>query len=94
MVEYSSDIIQEHADKLYERAKSILASYTITGGLLGFLPFSALALIDSAAVILAIFLGALGAWIGWEMAKEKAFQLRLQAQLALCQRQTEENTRH
>ena len=107
MAEYNAQIIREHADKLYSKASSIVLTYTAGGAILsaalGY--FIALVVLMASAkargsqgaddvqtlfTIVGLFLGAVGGyWIG----SEKAFSLRLQAQMALCQMKIEENTR-
>jgi len=85
---YDPQILQQFADKLYSQASSAIILGTIVGVLIGgFLGFQVGNII--AAVIIAILLGALGCAIGMSI----AFQFKLRAQSALCQKQIEENTR-
>lgn len=93
MPAYDPSIIEQYAERLYKKASSIVVSYTISGALLGFLPFAVLSVFDQRALILAFCLGISFGLVGWELGREKAFQLRLQAQTALCQAQIEANTR-
>jgi hypothetical protein len=88
MARYESSLIYQFADRLYGRASSTIVAYTALFALIG---FSAGLIYAGATVglIAAVLLGA----IGYVFGSEKAFQLKLQAQTALCQVQIEENTR-
>lgn len=87
MAEYDKKIIVEFADRLYKKAGSIVAIYTLAGAAVGI--FAGLGMKSApAALIAGLIFGALGFYIG----KEKAFTLKLQAQTALCQAKIEENT--
>ena len=94
MTEYDPALIEQHVARLYQQAKSVVTSYTVTGAVLGGLPSVAGFVVPNDAGFL--FYGILGApifgWIGYLLGTEKAFQLRLQAQTTLCQLQIEKNT--
>lgn len=95
---YDEVIIYMGVERLYARANTRIATYTLLGvgiglsigyviaGLLGEVgggrrvPFEALCVL--------LFGG-----IGFSIGRDRAFALRLQAQTALCQVKTEENTR-
>jgi hypothetical protein len=89
---YDSGIIERFADKLYSRAATIVFLYTFVG-----LIFAAGALFavrqsfqnDAAGWIAGVVTVAIAFYLG----QQRAFQLRLQAQVALCQVQIEKNTR-
>lgn len=85
MANYDRRIINEFADRLYNRAGTVIFTYTFIGILAGgaFYPFS-----KTTAIILAAVFGFIGFLIG----NEKAFWYRLQAQITLCQAKIEENT--
>lgn len=85
---YEPEVIQEFADRLYAQAKSIIATYTFMGALL--LGFAGLAIADP---ILGLIGALAGGATGYNLGKEKAFLLKLKAQTALCQVQTEINSR-
>lgn len=96
MIQYDSKVIFQFADRLYKQAAQVVASYAAVGGLIGLgigagaglmlrAPGGALA----DGIIVGLFLGAMG----YAMGQQKAFELRLQAQQALCQAKIEENTR-
>lgn len=87
MPEYDKKIIIEFADRLYKKAGSIVAIYTLAGAVVGI--FVGLGMKSTPAVLIAgLIFGAFGFYLG----KEKAFTLKLQAQTALCQAKIEENT--
>ena len=90
MAAYDAQILYAFADRLCARANQIVATYTLLGVLIGggggyvvHQQFDSLALLGAA----------LGGLIGYMIGTEKAFQLKLQAQTALCQVKIEENTR-
>ena len=96
MVEYDSKVLYDFADRLYKRASRIVLSYTVVGAVLGFALGGGGAVAANAAEsawIVGIVAAALLGATGFSMGQEKAFTLRLQAQTALCQAKTEENTR-
>lgn len=88
---YDAKIIEEFAERLYKQAGTVESTYGIVGALIGVgggfvvgngpYPISAL-----------IGLIAFGA-IGFMFGRERAFTMKLQAQMALCQAKIEENTR-
>ena len=92
MVEYDPQVIYKFADRLYKQANSIIAIYTLIGGLTGgaigyyfAIPLG----IKSLTILCALFL----AFLGFALGNERAFTLKLQAQTALCQVEIEANTR-
>lgn len=96
MVKYDAQVIVKFAEDLYRQAGSIAATYAVLGALVGFGIGAAVlgsAIRDGGALIGgalgAVLLGALAFKVG----QQKAFAVRLQAQVALCQVQTEANTR-
>ena len=94
MVSYDLSIIQQHADRLYSRADAILAVYglgfTAAGIVVGFLLTDVL---DSPGVVILVLSGLVSATLGIALGRARGFELRLQAQVALCQVQIELNTR-
>jgi len=88
MIEYDARIIYQFADALYRQARSIVLTYTLIGFLLGGVGGFVVAA-EFAAIAGALILGLLGYVVG----QQRAFQLKLQAQIALCQVRIEENTR-
>jgi hypothetical protein len=85
---YDPNVIQEFADRLYTKAKSIIRSYTILGVIL--LGFGGL---TTQQPVLGLVGAVIGGAIGYIMGKEKAFSYKLQAQTALCQVQIEINSK-
>ena len=86
-ITYDPAVIQEFASRLYGKANSIIATYLVVGLILGSIAGGA----TGNGVV--IILGALvGAALGFLMGKERAFKLKLEAQVALCQVQIENNT--
>lgn len=88
MATYDKDVIHQFADSLYSKAKSIIVNYTMLGALIG----GGIGLVTQQMITAAI-LSAVFGLVGLSMGRDKAFQLKLQAQVALCQVKIEENTR-
>lgn len=96
VVEYDPKVLQEFAEKLYSRARGLALSYAFRWFVLGAI-VGALAMYFVArgmnpgvgALAVGIVAGIMGYSAGWA----KAFELRLEAQRALCALQTEINTR-
>jgi sulfite exporter TauE/SafE len=90
---YDPAVIQKCADKLYAKANSIIYTYTAIGAIIGYLGGTHLSASYTTrttyGIVGAIVIGLLGFAIG----SERAFIFKLQAQVALCQRKIEENTR-
>jgi len=92
MTTYDPQIIQKFVDRLYKEATTTVVTSPILGILIG--GGAGLALGGRSpnliwALIGAVIVGLIGYWVG----QERAFQLKLQAQTALCQIKIEENTR-
>ncbi len=92
MVTYEEKIIDEFAARLYKQANSMVTTYTILGAGIGLIAGVAMAQI-AGFVIGVLMLGFFG-FIGYKMGIEKAFELKLKAQTALCQVKIEQNTRN
>ena len=97
--QYDPTIIQTFAAKLYSRANSIVATYTLFGLLIGlgigfvigrFVSSSMVEAVGATELIIGAIPGAIG---GYFIGMERSFALRLQAQTALCQVAIEQNTR-
>lgn len=105
MTEFDPKIIQQFADDLYSKALSICATYTMLGLLAGFILgyFLGAVLIPRLGGIGELSEGATVFWVlgptallgvgSFALAREKTFQLRLQAQTALCQIKLESHLR-
>ena len=87
-LDYDADIIREFAAKLYIRARSLAAGYSFIGGFLGGIVGGTSG--NDAAVVLSVVVFAT---IGFMIGREKAFAMKLEAQIALAQVQIERNTR-
>ena len=96
MVNYDPTIIHQHASRLYSRADSLVILY----GLM----FAFFGLIGSVMFVKVVDVGGIGlagaainalifALIGAAFGRARGFELRLQAQIALCQVQIELNSR-
>ena len=92
-MKYDPKVIHEMAERLYAEADSAETSYPVVfgfvGAVVGFAFGFPLGYTLVALVAGAVLLGALGYWVG----QQRAFGLRLQAQLMLVQTKIEENTR-
>ena len=88
-MEYDAKVIVEFASKLYIKAKSIVLTYIVLGALVGAFTGFAATQHGIGAIVGGFIVGA----IGYSLGSDKAFQLKLQAQVALCQVQIEKNSR-
>lgn len=93
---YDPAIIQKFADRLYLRANTIIFMCTflglIIGAALGYALGNTIGKTDTRMIFTlvgAVVLGLFGLFVGIEW----AFLLKLKAQMALCQKRIEENTR-
>lgn len=91
---YEPAVIYQYAHNLYLQAKSIITISVFAGiiifGILGLYIDNS---INSSPGILSLIGAGIGGVVGYIKAAAKAAELRLQAQLALCQVQIEKNTR-
>lgn len=90
MANYDPKVIQEFADKLYKKASSIIATYTILGLVIGGVGGYFLA--PQAGPIFNAIAAVLFALLGFAIGREKSFMIKLQAQTSLCQMKIEQNT--
>ncbi len=94
-VSYDAAVIQEFAQRLYRQAASIILTsiflWALAGGLLGL--GAAAAARSEGTIGTAVLIGAVtGGLLGFALGRERAFKLKLEAQVALCQVQIEKNT--
>jgi hypothetical protein len=90
-VEYDPHVIRQYAAGLYSRALGEAVSWTITGVVGGSIGLYILARLGLLPFGLLVFV--VGCVVGYLTGSARAFALKLQAQIALCQVQIEENTR-
>ena len=92
MTQYDPGVIQHFADKLYQKARRIVAVRTVlgvvTGLAVGFILSSRLHITGADIIGAALF-----GFFGYQSGMERSFSLVLQAQTALCQMMIEANTR-
>jgi hypothetical protein len=102
---YDADILQGYADDLYQQARYIIIATVIKYGLITFLVSAVLSSLlfsyishvnrtneGNAVILCVIIFTTLGIAAGISEGRRKAFQLKLEAQQLLCQRQIEINT--
>ena len=100
MVKFEPDVIEAYAEHLYAMAARVVLSQTLLAGLLGVVIGGGGGLAiegQSGPGIITFAFGAslavLGGVMGYAAGQQKAAQLRLAAQTALCQVAIERNTR-
>jgi hypothetical protein len=98
--QYDSGILQQFADDLYSRARWIIFSTAAMYGaivlilsLIGVMAAKHSSSLETQDFGVIGTLTLVAVAIGFNRGREKAFQLKLQAQQILCQRQIEANTR-
>lgn len=91
MVKYDARVIVQFAERLYAQAGRVVALYAIVMALGGLAVGKAIGGRDAEGpmVLVAIVGGVVGYFVG----QARAFLLRLQAQVALCQVEIEHHTR-
>ncbi len=87
-MEYDSNVIVEFASKLYSKASSVVITYAFFGVVLGGIAGFSVLQNSTSAIAGAVVIGLVGLKLGID----KSFQLKLQAQMALCQVKIESNT--
>lgn len=95
MVEYDEAIIKQFAQRLYSQSKSITMRHFFIGIFAGIIIFGAVSdALSGTYDGLIVSMGALvGGFMGFGSGQNRTAELRMQAQQALCQAKTEENTR-
>lgn len=94
-IAYDPGVIREFAGRLYRQARSVIVTSTLLGvlggGILGALTANLAGFRGDmrSFALLGIVVG--GVW-GFLRGRERAFKLKLEAQIALCQVQIEKNT--
>lgn len=92
-VQYDPDVIQTFADALYRLADRIVIGSTLLGGVIGGLLGYAIGSNAGGGALVALLGAGVGGYLGYSRGMARTFQLRLEAQLALCQVEIEFNTR-
>ena len=98
--QYDSSVLQKFADDLYGQARVAIITTALKFGLIAFIVAAVGSSIlphsqplnfsfDSPTGLIGVVAAAVGVSVG----RDRAFQLKLQAQQILCQRQIELNTR-
>ena len=96
MPDYDESILLRMSERLYGRAVRVLVYLSLLGAVIGAIGGAALAsgAQDGGVTLLGLVMGGFfGALVGFVVAMERAFMLRLQAQMILVQVQIERNTR-
>ena len=95
MATYDASVIITFTDNLYAQAGNVVATYSVIGVLVGGAVGAVIANVAHIAWPMVALAGAaiVGA-VAFQLGQQKAFSLRLQAQIALCQVQIEANTRN
>ncbi|MEA2342460.1 MAG: hypothetical protein QOF63_629 [Thermoanaerobaculia bacterium] len=94
MAAYDPSVILTFADKLYEQAAGMEGAYTMGGVVIGGAIGAVLGGVAGSTLMGGIIAAIVGGAIAWQIGRQKAAALRLQAQVALCQVQIEANTRY
>ena len=93
MPDYDASVICEFAESLYSQARGVVLSYTLAGILIGASVGAAIGSSFRQGGVFGIAGAVIVGAIAYQLGRQKAFALRLQAQVALCQVQIEANTR-
>jgi len=94
-VSYEPEFIKDFANGLYKQAQYVVPLHFFIGIFLGLFVFNAISilLINMLDFLISSIGVLVGGVMGLQAGRDKAAQLKLQAQLALCQLNIEENTR-
>jgi hypothetical protein len=94
---YDAAVIQSLADRLYSQARTVVVKYTVIGAVLfSVIFYFAVSREHNFGLVPTKSLGVgllIGVVLGFVLGQRKSYQLKLEAQLALCQLQIERNTR-
>ena len=96
MTQYDPAFVKDFADSLYAQAKTVVPAHFFIGMftgmfLFGIISSALLYTIDFLVVALGVLIGGV---MGYGSGRYRAAELKLQAQLALCQVKIEENLRN
>jgi hypothetical protein len=88
MINYDGELLHQYAERLHRTAAGTVLMY-VAGGLMTGTSIGLVSRDLRTTAIAALLVGVIGYIVG----RARAFQLKLEAQLALCQVQIEKNTR-
>lgn len=91
-ISYNPGVIREFSSKMYRMAQTIVYIYTIFAAVVGFVVGLAIVGMIEVSVAVAFLTAFIAGIIGHALGSNKAFWLKLQAQVALCQVEIERNT--
>ncbi len=92
-VEFDAEIIKTFATRLYIKAQQLVRTAVVAGVFVGLMLGGAAGAAVEHGALGAVFGAAVVGALGYFAAQTWAFNLKLQAQIALCQVQIEANTR-
>ena len=94
-MQYDPKVIKEHAERLIQQSQSIVPIQFFIGVFSGMIIFGGVtAWLDIGFDFVIISIGVLiGGVMGYGSGQNRSFELKLQAQMALCQAQIEQNTK-
>ncbi len=95
MVEYDVELIKEFSRRLYAQSKATTMRHFFIGIFFGVIVFGAIsdALLASFDALIIAIGAMIGGVMGYGSGQNRSFELKMQAQQALCQVRIEENTR-
>lgn len=96
MIEFDPYVMHDFADRLYSRVNTIVVLYGLLGVLIGGVIGGAVIAVmprGSDSELIPLIGIVVGLVLGVVVGRDKAFNLRLEAQRTLCQLRVEQNTR-
>lgn len=93
MAEYDSRLIYTFAERLYSQARATVFIFSLLGAGLGYGLGMFVSGTRESPSILGLIFAIIAGVIGFLAGMQRAFALKLEAQIALCQVKIEENTR-
>ena len=99
-MKYNPEMLDKQATRLYRRSFFLIVSYGLAGLIIGYIVAAAMysnqnvtAAVGQTSLEIRLAVITLGVIVGAAYGESKSFKLRLQAQIVLCLKQIEENTR-
>ncbi|HPN56905.1 MAG TPA: hypothetical protein PLD92_08660 [Candidatus Omnitrophota bacterium] len=95
MVEYDLELVKAYAKRLYSQARATTMRHFFIGIFFGIIIFGGVsdALLGSYDALIVAIGAMIGGVMGYGSGQNRAFELKMQAQQALCQVHIEQNTR-